>query len=124
MASIEKTSFVNYVNSNFKDKPAVLLMFTASWCAPCKKIKRLLTPILDDVRKKATVLFIDVDTHKDQNGTSADFFKFLKSKRIVRGVPSLLLYIKSDNEHDLYPDFFCESDENHFKALVDVISNI
>ena len=82
----------------------VVLKFYADWCAPCKS----LSPTLHEmVNKKAThfqgekkkFIFIEVDVDE-----CFDLYAFLKSKKMVRGIPTLFLYKK---------EIYMKSDESH-----------
>ena len=67
----------------------IIIKLGATWCAPCKRIK----PVVDGffVSSPDNVLCCDIDV--DQ---SFDFYSFLKSKKMVNGVPAILCYKKSN----------------------------
>jgi thiol:disulfide interchange protein len=119
-----ENEYINYINQNINNKKGVLLFFNASWCNPCKKVKTLLNSELDNIKNIVNISFIDIDTHKDNYNNNAFFYSFLKKKRIVRGIPSLLLYIKNEEEENIYPDFFCDTNTDHFKAMVAIIKKL
>lgn len=135
-ATVHETALLNYIKENIetatgknanglkkKDNKGVLLFFNASWCKPCGKIKRLVAENKNIIDKQGIkLLYIDIDTSKDQYQNEAEFYSFLKRKRIIKGVPSLLLYLP-DNK-TIYPDFFCESNNAHFEALINIIKEI
>lgn len=135
----QKRDFINYIHQTITsgNHNGLLLVFKASWCAPCKKVAKQLETIQPIVSaNKVGILTIDIDAMKDDKGRDAPFFSFLKTQRVVGGVPSLLLYLKNGEYCDngnarnldecvIYPDFFCEGyNEYHFNALVKTIKNI
>ena len=73
-----------------KENPGIMVFkFGADWCAPCQTIK-------DDVEQyfantPDNVLCFDLDIDE-----SFDLYAFLKSKKMVTGVPSILAYIKGN----------------------------
>jgi len=73
-----------------KENPGIMIFkFGADWCAPCQTIK-------DDVEQyfantPNNVLCFDLDIDE-----SFDLYAFLKSKKMVTGVPSILAYIKGN----------------------------
>lgn len=126
MQTIQEDDYISYIKKNIQNKKALLLFFSATWCKPCKKVKEIIQPNIKTIMKNNTeLLFIDIDTNKDSKNNSADYFAFLKKKRIARGVPSLLLYVnKTDGDYSCYPDFFCETNVQHISELLAVINKL
>lgn len=85
-----------------------ILKFTATWCGPCQKVQPEIEKILEELNTKFTnninkfeYISVDVDNN-------FDLFAFLKSKKMVRGIPAIFLYKKasytaSDVEHMYIP---------------------
>lgn len=71
-------------NSNFKEK-TLIIKLGATWCNPCKKIKDLCNKCFLDMPEN--ILCFDIDI--DQN---IEIFNAFKSKKMIKGVPSILLY--------------------------------
>lgn len=125
MQSIQD-DYVSYIKKNIQDKKAVLLFFNATWCNPCKKVKEIIQPNMASiVKNNINVLFIDIDTNIDSTNNVADYFSLLKKKRIVRGVPSLLLYINNnEDDYSCYPDYFCDTNPKHIYELLSIINKL
>jgi thiol-disulfide isomerase/thioredoxin len=87
---------VNYLNKISKEElinfqknapyPKVLIIkFTANWCGPCKKIKEDCINLSKQCCDNITYCEIDIDEH-------IELYAFLKNKRMVNGIPSLLSF--------------------------------
>ena len=90
-----KTNFENYLN-NLGNKMTII-MFTASWCNPCKRIKPTCLLGFEQIKnenKKIDIYTIDVD---DQ----MELFGWLKTKRMVAGIPAILAYF-GDVKRDVW----------------------
>ena len=74
-----RNEFLTAISEN-KDK-ILLFKFTADWCKPCKQIK-------DHV----TCYELDVDEN-------FDVYAFLKSKKMLTGIPSILIYYPGNTSY-------------------------
>jgi thioredoxin 1 len=65
----------------------VIFKFGATWCGPCK----MLQPVIENAipQMPNNVLFYDIDVDE-----SIDLYAFLKSKKMINGIPALLAYYK------------------------------
>jgi thioredoxin-like negative regulator of GroEL len=67
----------------------IVLKLGAEWCGPCKQIKNVVHAFF--VTSPSEVVCGDIDVDK-----SFDFFSFLKSKKMVNGIPVMLCYKKGN----------------------------
>ena len=65
----------------------IILKLGSSWCAPCKLIEKSVHGFFASSPPEVVCADIDVDK-------SFDFYSFLKSKKMVNGIPVLLCYKK------------------------------
>ncbi len=72
-----------------KSPGLVILKLGATWCGPCKKIK----PVVDAFYASSpdNVICCDVDVDE-----SFDLYAYLKSKKMVNGVPVMMCYKKGN----------------------------
>lgn len=72
-----------------KNPGLIIIKFGASWCGPCKKIK----PVLDGffLSSPDNVLCCDIDVDE-----CFDVYSYLKSKKMVNGIPAILCYKKNN----------------------------
>ena len=67
----------------------IVIKLTANWCPPCSKIKPAVHGFFASSPPEVVCADIDVDK-------SFDFYSFLKSKKMVNGIPVLLCYKKGN----------------------------
>lgn len=68
----------------------IVLKLGAQWCGPCKRIEKSVHGFFASSPPEVVCADIDVDE-------SFDFYSFLKSKKMVNGIPVLLCYKKGNN---------------------------
>ena len=73
----------------------IIIKLGADWCGPCQKIKHVVHGFFATSPPEVVCADIDVDE-------SFDFYAFLKSKKMVNGIPVLLCYKKGS--HTFVPD--------------------
>lgn len=88
-----KLAFHSALNSN----PGVIIIkFGAEWCGPCKKIEEHVKILMNSMPENVQCYIIDIDE-------SLEVYSFLKTKKMVKAIPSILAYYK--NEETTYiPD--------------------
>jgi hypothetical protein len=67
----------------------VILKLGAEWCGPCQQIKSTLMSYFSKMPDEVICCDVDVDE-------SSDLYSFLKSKRMVNGIPVILCYCRGN----------------------------
>jgi thiol-disulfide isomerase/thioredoxin len=70
----------------------IVIKLGAGWCGPCKTIKSAVDGFFASSPPEVVCADIDVDK-------SFDFYSFLKSKKMVNGIPVLLCYKKGNSTY-------------------------
>jgi len=70
-----------------------MLKFHADWCAPCKGIAPLVHDLVVEKTKDIGSKFQYIEVNVDD---SFDVYAFLKSKKMTKGIPTILVYKKSE----------------------------
>jgi thiol-disulfide isomerase/thioredoxin len=85
----DRNHFLELLNSN----PGMFFIkFGAKWCGPCKTIDEGIKAIFQSLPSYIQTAIIDIDE-------CTDVYSFLKSKRVVNGVPVILCYNKDNISH-------------------------
>lgn len=67
----------------------IVIKLGATWCGPCKTVEPLVHGFFASSPPEVVCADIDVDK-------SFNFYSFLKSKKMVNGIPALLCYKKGN----------------------------
>jgi len=88
ITSMNKAEFGECLKNN---TGAVIIKFGAEWCGPCKQIESQVYTLMAQMPTEIVCAVLDIDDE-----ASFDLYAFLKSKRMVNGVPALLCYKKGN----------------------------
>ena len=77
-----------------KVNPGVIVIkFGADWCGPCKQIERYVEELMERMDKNRSKSYmVNIDK-------AFDLYAFLKSKKLVNGIPVILAYYKDNNTY-------------------------
>lgn len=114
-STITRENFLNDILAN--NKGLVILKFGAEWCRPCQLCKDQVYSYFNKMPENVTCYDVDVDE-------SFDLYAFLKSKRMINGIPAILAYKKGNTS--FAPDLSVtganvESITNFFTACTNVL---
>lgn len=84
---LDRNQFLSMLKSN---SSIIIFKFTASWCGPCKSITPYIENLCNNLDKNIKIYEVDIDE-------SFDLFAYLRSKKMVKGVPCLLSYNKDNH---------------------------
>ena len=87
---LEKIDNVRQFSDYLQSNPGLLIIkFGAEWCGPCKQIQKQVHDWFDRMPATVQGFIIDVDE-------SFELYAFLKTKKMVNGVPVILCYDKGN----------------------------
>jgi len=89
-----RNSFIEFIKNNNKK---LYLKFTAEWCQPCKVIQPHISKHFETLSKNGAIcLYVDIEEY-------FDVYVFLKSKKMISGIPTVFYY-KPSNDCAYAPD--------------------
>lgn len=89
----------------------IFIKFGAEWCAPCKLIENDLDEHIKQMSDDIQCIILDIDE-------SFDVYAYMKSKKIVQSIPSIICYQKGNNRY-VPDDVYCGSDKKELKLFFD-----
>ena len=87
----------------------IIIKLGAEWCAPCKRIEPLVTKWFEQMPNNVYCSLVDIDN-------CFELYSFFKTKRISRGVPTIMCYHK-ENTHYIPNDIIVGADINEVNAF-------
>lgn len=103
-----RDNFLNRVKTN----PGLLFIkFGAEWCAPCKQIEHEVLQYFNNMPDNVQCAVIDIDEN-------FDVYAFLKTKKLVKGIPTILCYYKENNSY-IPDESFSGTDKHGLKTFID-----
>lgn len=90
ITNIRDIDHFKYILAN--NPGVVILKFGATWCQPCIVSRPLVHNWFKQMPNRVQIVDLDVDK-------SSVFYSFMKSKKMVSGIPTILCYIKGNVSH-------------------------
>ena len=82
----DRNHFVEILQTN---PGAIVIKFGATWCGPCKMIENQVNTLMNMMPNRVQCIIVDVDE-------CVDLYSFLKTKKMVNGIPVILVYYKGN----------------------------
>jgi thiol-disulfide isomerase/thioredoxin len=92
-----------------KNPGLIIIKFGATWCGPCKAVEKQVHDWLDKMPETVQSFVIDIDE-------CFEVYAFLKSKKMVNGIPVILCYDKG-NLNYIPSDCIIGADKNGIDAF-------
>ena len=91
------------------------IKFGATWCKPCQVIAPVIKTLNNEVIKaKKKLNYLDLDVDK-----CSDLYAFMKQKKMVRGIPVIFCYKKSQYSDET---FYAPADSVTGSSIPDVVN--
>jgi thiol-disulfide isomerase/thioredoxin len=92
-----------------------IIKFGATWCKPCQMIAPTIKSLNEQVIKANKIInYIDLDVDH-----CSDLYAFMKQKKMVRGIPVIMCYKKSQYNEET---FYAPSDSFTGASTQDVVN--
>ena len=105
----ELHSTLQFIDHLQKNPGLIIIKFGATWCGPCKAVEKQVHDWLDKMPATVQSFVIDIDE-------CFEVYAFLKSKKMVNGIPVILCYDKG-NLNYIPSDCIIGADKNGIDAF-------
>lgn len=105
----DRNDFLKLLHEN---QGLMIFKYTADWCKPCQTIKNEVEAHFKNISSSSILCFeVNVDE-------CFDLFAFMKTKKMMKGIPSLMVY-KKDNTMFVPDDSISGADIGEVNAFFD-----
>lgn len=80
-----------------KTNKDIIIKFSAKWCKPCNKIKEYVHEEYTKCKDHLIIVELDIDT-------SSEIYTQLKKYKMIKGIPTILLFKNGIRENWYIPD--------------------
>ncbi len=87
--TVSKAQFGEFLETN---PGLIILKLGATWCGPCKIIEKQVHECIKKMQNNVQSIIIDIDE-------SFEIYSFLKTKKMVNGIPAILCYEKGNTTY-------------------------
>lgn len=94
-----------------QNKGVVIIKFGATWCGPCKKIEPAFYNAVKLMPPNVQFVVNDIDE-------TLNIYSFLKTKKMLNGIPAILAYYKGNNSY-IPDDSIIGADLNQLNLFFD-----
>ena len=89
IGTVSKAQFGEFLEKN---PGLIILKLGATWCGPCKAIEKQVYECIGKMPNNVQSIIIDIDD-------SFEIYSFLKTKKMVNGIPAILCYEKGNTSY-------------------------
>ena len=101
---------------HLENNPGVFIVkFGAPWCAPCKVIEEKVQKYFDLMPDNVQCANINIDE-------CLDVYGFLKTKKMVKGIPAILAYFQG-NKHYIPDEFIDGTKDSDLEYFFETVLN-
>lgn len=93
METIQGIDSLDHFKQILANNPGqVIIKFGADWCKPCKQIEKQVLAWFEKMPNTVQTVLVDVDE-------SFEIYAYMKSRKMIRGIPMILMYLKGNMEY-------------------------